>query len=280
MLHLIDSVVLLDIRSPDNPRRLGSFQTWGEADDVAIDWPLIYVADHTVGLQNIDASDPSNPRRIGRYGDVGITRSVDVAGRHAYLTDDGQGLQIIDASDPAHPFCVARFITQGYATKVRVRHPYAYVSIGNGVEIVDVGNSSVPRHVSMISTSGDVKDIALGLQRAYITTSAWNSGSFRLHIIDVSDPAQPQTVGYYSSSLDAASNCSMSRTPPIPSDSPTCHSLAIPCASLLHPPTPSSPPAMPGSLSSMSPIPRFHGRLPAIRADPRGASPSMVVRPT
>jgi hypothetical protein len=190
-------LVLLDIRSPDNPQLLGSFQTWGEADDLAIDWPLIFVADHTGGLQIIDASDPSNPRRIGRYSEVGITRSVDVSGHYAFLADELQGLQIVDLSDPAHPVHAARFNIEGYATKVRAHSHYAYVAIGKSVKIVDVGNPSAPRHVSTISTPGEVKDITLCPHRAYITTRAGIAGSSGLHIVDVSDPAQPQTVGYY-----------------------------------------------------------------------------------
>jgi len=121
---------VIDVSDPDNPQRVGGYDTSGSARDVAVSGNYAYVADHDAGLQVIEVSDPANPQRLGGYDTGGSARDVAVSGNYAYVADGGGGLQMIDVSDPANPQRTGGYATSGDARDVAVSGNYAYVADG------------------------------------------------------------------------------------------------------------------------------------------------------
>lgn len=108
-----------------------------------------------------DASDPNQLAQLGQSEVLpGVVRALAVEGAYAYVAAGKGGLQVIDISDPEHPTVISYYLTEGYAQDV---------AVANG-------------HVYLASTP--VWD-----------GSGWNGSS--LHIVDVSDPANPKQAAVY-----------------------------------------------------------------------------------
>jgi hypothetical protein len=89
---------VIDVSNPAVPRRLGGFDTSGDACGVQVVGTLAYVADGLAGLQVIDVSDPAAPRRLGGFDTSGYALGVQVVGNLAYVADGNWGLQMIRVS--------------------------------------------------------------------------------------------------------------------------------------------------------------------------------------
>jgi hypothetical protein len=88
-------LLVIDVSDPANPRRVGGYDTPGNALGVAVSGNYAYVADYNAGLQVLDVSDPANPRRVGGYDTPGGVSGVAISGNYAYVADGGWGLQIL-----------------------------------------------------------------------------------------------------------------------------------------------------------------------------------------
>ena len=175
------------------PMPLGSFDTPGTSEEVAVVGTTAYVADGISGVQIIDASDPANPVLLGSYDTPGTARGVEIVGTIAYVADDSFGLQIIDASDPANPFLVGSYDTPGLARKVEIVGTTAYVADDSfGLQIIDASDPANPFLVGSYDTPGNAFDVAIAGTTAYVADLA--SG---LQIIDASDPVNPVLLGSY-----------------------------------------------------------------------------------
>jgi hypothetical protein len=94
---------VFDITSPGLPVWRGTYDTSGDAQDVAVSGNYAYVADGEAGLQVIDISNKANPQRVGGYDTFGNAHDVAISGNYAYVADGDAGLQVIDITMPAKP---------------------------------------------------------------------------------------------------------------------------------------------------------------------------------
>ncbi|NGX43125.1 MAG: hypothetical protein K940chlam7_01416 [Chlamydiae bacterium] len=127
------------------PQRVGSYDTPGDARDVAVSGNYAYVADRDSGLQIIDVSNVANPTLAGSYNTPDRARGVAVSGNYAYVADASSGLQIIDVSNVTNPTLAGSYNTIGYVYGVALSGNYAYVTDGpSGLHIIDVANVANP----------------------------------------------------------------------------------------------------------------------------------------
>jgi hypothetical protein len=89
-------LIIIDIRDPANPQRVGGYDTSGAASGVAVVGNYAYVADEGAGLQVIDIRDPAHPQWVRGYHTGGIAFGVAVAGNYAYVADGAAGLAVVD----------------------------------------------------------------------------------------------------------------------------------------------------------------------------------------
>ncbi len=191
---------IINISNPDNPMRVGHYDTPAFASGVAVLGNYAYVADSKSGLQIIDVSNPTNPVLVRSYGTSNSAKEIVVSENYAYIADGSSGLQIIDISDPLNPSYVGGYDTKDSAKGVAISGNYAYVADNNsGLQIIDISDPANPSHVGEYETSGWAFNVAVTGDYAYVAVL---SG---LLIIDISNPAQPLFVGKYwnsGSSLD------------------------------------------------------------------------------
>jgi hypothetical protein len=180
---------------------VATLDTTSNAQSVHVVNDIAYVATSN-GLELIDVSIPTNPTALGSFSFTSSdqSRDVQVIGNIAYLATLF-GLQIIDVSDPANPTRIGNFNTTGNNQALHVVNNTVYLAASgrnfssDGVlEIIDVSTSTSPFRLSLSSTGDNAYDVYVEDSTAYVITHDINGS---LEIIDVSDPANPSSLGSF-----------------------------------------------------------------------------------
>ncbi|NQU06254.1 MAG: T9SS type A sorting domain-containing protein [Calditrichaeota bacterium] len=191
---------VIDVSDPTSPDDLGSFNTQGWCRNVFISENIAYVADKREGLRLIDVSNPTELREVGSH--EGRFNDVFVFEGYAYVADEDSCFRIIDVSDPTNPDEVSACDTPYNAYGVTISESIAYVVGYDSWEtfegffmMIDVTDPTNPEILSSLGNLGDIKSVSINGDLAYLA-----GGISGLRVINVSDPEQPQEVGYYNTS--------------------------------------------------------------------------------
>ena len=96
-------LVILNVNNPESISEVSSYNTSGNAYDLALYGNEVYVADGSKGLQIIDISDLDTPTLAGGIDFSGTSYGVWTSGDKAYLGNDYYGVRVIDVSIPTNP---------------------------------------------------------------------------------------------------------------------------------------------------------------------------------
>jgi len=200
-------LVVVDISNPSNPTVVSQAEIpdmiegplTPDVQDIFVSGSYGYVGAWGQGLWVIDVSNPFEPQVVGYYNFGGIQNYVFVSGSYAYVV--GGDLRVIDISDPTNPYEVGYYNTPGDAVGVFVSSPYAYVADRyGGLRVLDISNPATPQEVghhdvysSGIFVSGSYAYV-VERDLPYIIDDIYYVHS--LAVVDISNPANPQKVGY------------------------------------------------------------------------------------
>jgi hypothetical protein len=160
---------VIDITNPASPQIVGSADTPGGAQDVALSGAHAYVADDFFGLQVIDITNPASPQIVGSVDTPDHAWDVAVSGTYAYVGGYGSDLHVIDITNPASPQIVGSVDTPDYPSDVAVSGTYVYVAgLGSGLQVIDVANPANPRIVGGRGTLSIAYGVAISGNLAYI----------------------------------------------------------------------------------------------------------------
>ncbi len=198
-----NGMVVLDISDPAAPQDIGHLSSPGLVEDIAVSGDYAYQAANYAGLRIVDISDPANPLTVSffdvaRYGSGntrGSAKRVLVRGNYAYVAAGYPGLIIVDISDPANPSEAARYGFPPVAWDIDISGDHIFIGAAlDGLAIVDISNPLQPKQAVLID-SIKVDDVIVSGQYAYVfgRVSGKQKGLF---ILDISDPAAPQNVGF------------------------------------------------------------------------------------
>ena len=207
------NLVVVNVSSPSSPSRVNSILLPGTVYDIKIWGNYAYIANGEAGLQVVDISTPSSPKICGyslissNVGANGIT----ISGGRAFVADVNYGLEIFDLTVPSAPSLISvEAIPNGLAysviTKTSANGVFAFVSTGNGVQVVDVSDPYSPNLRGFISTGG-WQTFNTAVSGNYVYAPTWyqvNNTNYELLIIDVSNPNAPTTVGALTDSVNSA----------------------------------------------------------------------------
>ncbi len=213
---------------------IGSIETPGFAWDVAVVGNLAYVTcgnwawdSNSVwsGLQIIDISIPSKPKKLGSLATPVDANDVEIVGNIAYIAcgnshdERWKGLQIMDVSDPYHPELISSVETVGDAADVIIVGNKAYLANGNNFQVIDITNPLTPEIIGTVETGlfgiaiiedkPYVSDGSVVGNMAYIADGDIDEHKLsvkRLKIIDVSNPSNPEVIGFTDISGDYIGN--------------------------------------------------------------------------
>ena len=182
---------------------IGSLDIEGSSASLQIVGNYAYVT-NSYGLQIIDISDPQNPVFSSL---IEYTYCVDIAvssdGQYAYFTNFSYsnpeaGLHIYDLTDPANPDSIATLnIFAAVAVDLSDDNNHAYVTsynVGEGaMHVVDISTPAAPAMLGTVSLGlGQPTDLEFDDYTCYIAC-----GIEGMWVIDVDDPANPDSVGIY-----------------------------------------------------------------------------------
>jgi hypothetical protein len=152
----------------------------------------LYGAAHTEGVLVWSLHDPLSPAFL-----TNITDGVEDAWRlvmkdsYLFVADGAAGLKILDASDPFAPQVVRSIPTTGPAQELAVIGDLLVVASGSGgMDVIDVTNPAEATLLGNYDSEHSVFDVSGRGDLAYL--SSWN----RVDIVDISDPTQPELVGW------------------------------------------------------------------------------------
>lgn len=212
-------LMIFDISNPRAPQKVGSYETEGGANDVAVSGQHAFVLESgngTVGLTVLDLSDPTQPRKIGAWTTSDSPSRFSVKGNLAAVVSGGYqrwSLDLIDLSTPQAPQAVGRYAvgrpnTTGntWVSGVVVADNYVYITESwwdqnNGLlDIVDISNPAQPRLAGSYATAHG-SGLAVHGSYAVLTRSWWDEAAQArkglLQIINISNPGTLQLVGGY-----------------------------------------------------------------------------------
>jgi hypothetical protein len=193
-------LLVADVRNAANPRRIGNVELAGLSRYVRVIENRALVAANDAGLQIVDVANPSKPVLLGAYKTSGPARWVSASGQRAFVAADFAGLQIIDVSHPSLPKELGTYQTRGEAKAVEVFGNYALITCRTAVDLVDVSNPSLIRHIVYLSLekSSPVSACVKG-GFAYLAFAGVKAG---LQIVDIRSPEKPKWAGaYYSGNV-------------------------------------------------------------------------------
>jgi hypothetical protein len=216
---------VIDISDPLNPIKNGfwkyNISTEGSA-IVKVDGDYAYLAAFSHGLFVLDISDFRNIQKVGQitpalnFPDAipdaskinarGMVLENDIV----YLCYDAGGIRIINVSDKSNPTETGRFSNPIMTGKPRaynnaaLRDSLLYVGVDYcGIEILNIKDTSdIKLHawwnpwncetnpLNWFSSNGHVNEIVLDSQENKLFVS---TGKSDLHVVDVSDPANPDS---------------------------------------------------------------------------------------
>ncbi len=188
---------IIDVSEIRYMREVSYYGAYQGISSIAISNYYAYLVSEYGDLYIIDISDPANAYEVGAYYSNISNYDVEVSSNYAYVASGSNGLVIINVSDPSNPYQEAVYDTPGIAVSVVVKGSYAYVAdeLG-GLRIIDISNPQQPRGVSVFDTPGQAVAVAVSDSYAYVLDQ--QDGFPVLYVVDVSNPAYPEEVAFYS----------------------------------------------------------------------------------
>jgi hypothetical protein len=179
---------------PDTLILVGSYETPGKARDVWVDYPLAYLASDHIGVEVIDVSDPANPILINTIDTPGQAFDVMALDTLLYAADDYSGFQILDGTG-----IVGGYDTPRISRGLFVQAPYVYVADYESLLVFDAADPTAPVLVGSLMfgelEGSAATSIFVSGSHAYVGDPM--PGTHLMLIIDISNPADPQWVGWY-----------------------------------------------------------------------------------
>ncbi len=192
-----EGLKILDVNDPLSIMELGSHETDDMAQGIFYLGNYAYVADRFNGLVIFDVSTLNSPSEESTFYTGDFPKDIVVEGNLAYVAADSVGLRIYDISDMMKPTEIG-FYENLYADGISLRGNYAYITEGDSLWVMDVGNPTNPTDLGFEWLSGFAEDIYLDWPYAYIAT-----GEDGVSIVDVNNPFSPSEITVYTQATEA-----------------------------------------------------------------------------
>ncbi|MFH1635495.1 MAG: hypothetical protein ABIG63_16010 [Chloroflexota bacterium] len=195
---LFSFVTSSSAQSQAEPIELGA-QIGGATLAVAVNGTHAYIG---IGprLAALDVTDPANPVQLGASAPLSDTvQNIAINADLALVTTSSWNmLHIFSLSDPAQPVEIGTYTpSNGRGVRsITIAAPYAYLTNGDGVYIINISTPSLPQEISFTPITEGAADIAIlpGTDTMALISSYANG----LIVLDISDPVQPEEITHYS----------------------------------------------------------------------------------
>jgi hypothetical protein len=189
-----DGLAIVDISNLNNPVLDTSVMVAASAEDVSVDGHYCYVADGMAGLRILDVADPTKPSLVG-----GVDTSYEGASSYSVAVRDSimyacwfyPYFRTYDVSNPAQPQLLgACFPPDQEPEDIVLRDTFAYSVIDYMFYTINIARSRAPVVVGTCALQNASSDLCVLDSLAYV-------GNWPSPIINISDPAHPDTIGNF-----------------------------------------------------------------------------------
>ena len=200
-----NGLIVIDTSDPFSPFHAAHLSSIGEVGKLNIYQDIAYTMKFYVSgslLNIIDISDPLNLEVLAEDSTVGYIQHIDNEQNLGYAVFENYYLQIVDVSDPVSPQQISLFnmqdyrhwgsiaINEGYLYGITTEYSESMDYCGDSLIVVNVNDPANPVFVDYFDSpyySG-----CLRVQNDFLYLSA----SDGLYVYDLSNPEDPQPVGF------------------------------------------------------------------------------------
>lgn len=180
---------VVDVSNPGAPRRLSTFDTPMEARAVVLNGSYAYIADNEGGILILDLAIPEIPERVGHLPLSGWPVSLELQDEFLIAGDSALGLRVFDLQNPAAPRLRSEIKTP-FPTGLLSIHSRLYsAEDGSGFNIYDLSALPALTRLGEFQMTGYTSDVKIRGDHAFLAES------FRLEILDVTDPRHIRSIG-------------------------------------------------------------------------------------
>ena len=216
-----EGVRILDTSDPQKPRLVSSLFTPGYVHAVAVSGDRAFIAGGNAGLLVADVSKPEDIGSAVSKGKIGEdTLDVTFANDLVYLADGQLGIKIVNFPQPLAPGLVGQLALPGSARGIAAVGSNLFAATGDGgFWIVNIANPVSPAILGGYKApGGEARQVSILLVNSAAETNpavdryaaVWGEPTTRvyallayglggLHILDVTNPVNPQVVGVFQS---------------------------------------------------------------------------------
>ncbi len=222
-----------NIRNPERPNLIAELEdsiSVGAANDMDCENDKCYVISGDRYRQPynfmsvVDVSDPWEPTREATWENSGICRDAKLSGNYLVSANDASGVVISNVSDIHNPQSVSVYNPGAKALCAHTDGDRAFIGTERGFEIIDLRNPRQPELIrayhrsstysiaikdSLIFASRDIyfiddednifflNNFGGGLDLHISGDYLYAAGNLGLRIIDISDPENPEEIGFF-----------------------------------------------------------------------------------
>ncbi len=167
---------------------------------------------HMIGnVTNFGITTVFNPfeedQRIVQNSVDAYLTSLTIEGDYAYATtyseEEDEGVNIYNISDPEDIEYVSQIILPSRSYSLVVDGDYLYVH-SEDIKIYNISEPTEPELAGRIECDGEISALQKEGDYLYVVTAQLRSYGKAIHVINVSDPANPLKVGYYDNPNDGS----------------------------------------------------------------------------
>jgi hypothetical protein len=188
---------IIDVSDPELPTVVRILDVYSRS-KMTVQGDYLYLAARWDGFEIYNIATPADPFKIGSIGDI-YCEDVDVSGNYAYLSVF-DSLLIVDISMPTDPFTVGVLYPEfGSIQTCKIENNVAYIGQRNTLKIMDVADPEVPVSLGHYTNNPGFIHNMLVMNHTALLASGTNG----INIIDVSNPAAPESTGSFDTAGDS-----------------------------------------------------------------------------
>lgn len=188
------TISIIDTSNPSTLVKVGSFNSGGMSEELSLNYPYLYVAAGTAGLETWDMTAPEFPTKVGTINTSGYAMDVSVLGQRLYLSDREGGFRVFTLTNPASPASAGtRLLAPGYARDIAITGATALVADGlAGLRFFNNSNPNSPALITTIDTADEARRVVIAGTLALVA-----DGTGGLIIVDITNVNAPFVRAIY-----------------------------------------------------------------------------------
>ncbi len=195
----LENITIIDCIDPVSPNVLCSGPIQKFIGNFCVKNEYLYIPDDVRGLKIYDCSSHTSPTLENTYSSAYNLQNAFVRDNLLFVTDFTKDVLVLDITNPVSPLLQGIINTDQRIIHVAFENQYAYLTSIDKVLIWDISNPQNPVFIGQYINTDAAFPV---FRKAAVKNSLiyLNYGT-ALHIIDVTDPANPKLTDKYSSDI-------------------------------------------------------------------------------